>query len=94
MAIDSLQDALAHLKLKSACIIGVDSDILFPLHQQREIADALAANGVDFAWSPCPPYRATMLSWSTTAGLIRPSQRISKKSLDERVQKCNPRTFS
>ncbi len=44
---DDLQAALAHLELKSACMIGVDSDILFPLHQQREIADALAANGVN-----------------------------------------------
>lgn len=44
---DSLQDALAHLKLKSACIIGVNTDILFPLHQQRAIADALAANDID-----------------------------------------------
>ena len=44
---DSLQSALAHLRLESACMIGVDSDILFPLHQQRQIADALAANGID-----------------------------------------------
>lgn len=44
---ESLKDALAHVKLYSACMIGVDSDILFPLHQQREIADALAANGID-----------------------------------------------
>jgi len=42
-----LQNALSHIKLRSACVIGVDSDILFPLHQQREIADALAANGID-----------------------------------------------
>ena len=42
-----LKAALAHLKLRSACMIGVDSDILFPLRQQREIADALAANNIN-----------------------------------------------
>lgn len=42
-----LSSALAHLELQSACVIGVDSDILFPLHQQREVAEALAANGID-----------------------------------------------
>jgi len=42
-----LTAALAHLKLQSACMIGVDSDILFPLHQQREIADALASNNIN-----------------------------------------------
>lgn len=43
---DDLTAALARVKLQSARIIGVDSDILFPLHQQRELADALAHNGV------------------------------------------------
>jgi homoserine O-acetyltransferase len=43
----SLADALGHMKLESACIIGVDSDILFPLHQQRAVAEAFAANGTD-----------------------------------------------
>jgi len=42
-----LPAALAHVRLKSACMIGVDSDILFPLHQQRDIADAMAANGIE-----------------------------------------------
>jgi len=44
---ENLQAALSNLKLDSACMIGVDSDILFPLHQQREIADAMAGNGID-----------------------------------------------
>jgi homoserine acetyltransferase len=43
----SLADALSHIELESACIIGVDSDILFPLHQQRDIVEALAANAID-----------------------------------------------
>jgi homoserine O-acetyltransferase len=35
------------LRLESACIIGVGSDILFPLHQQYELAAALQDNGID-----------------------------------------------
>jgi len=42
-----LTAALAEIQLKSACVIGVETDILFPLHQQKEIADALRSNGVD-----------------------------------------------
>ncbi|MEJ8568529.1 homoserine O-acetyltransferase MetX [Elongatibacter sediminis] len=41
-----LTDALSHIALESACLIGVDSDILFPVHQQRDLADAFHANGV------------------------------------------------
>jgi homoserine O-acetyltransferase len=43
----SLGDAVSQIELESACIIGVDSDILFPLHQQRDMAEALAANAID-----------------------------------------------
>ncbi|HKX54909.1 MAG TPA: homoserine O-acetyltransferase [Xanthomonadales bacterium] len=43
----SLTAAIAAIQLQSARIIGVDSDILFPLHQQRDLAAAFAANGVD-----------------------------------------------
>ncbi len=42
-----LPSALAGIKLDSACVIGVETDILFPVHQQKAIADALIENGVD-----------------------------------------------
>jgi homoserine O-acetyltransferase len=42
-----LATALAGISLKSACVIGVETDILFPAYQQKEIADALSQNGVD-----------------------------------------------
>jgi len=44
---ESLAAALSAVKLKSVRVIGVGSDILFPLHQQRELADAFATNGID-----------------------------------------------
>lgn len=41
---ESVEDALAdRLGIESALVIGVESDILFPMHQQKEIAAALAA---------------------------------------------------
>lgn len=43
---DSLPAALAPIGLESAKIIGVKTDILWPIHQQQELADAFAANGV------------------------------------------------
>lgn len=38
--------ALASTGIESALVIGVSTDILFPLSQQQEIADGLAAGGV------------------------------------------------
>ncbi len=39
----SLKAAFSRLKLERAMVIGVTTDILFPLHQQRELADGLAS---------------------------------------------------
>jgi len=38
----SLTAACAKLKLKAALVIGVNSDFLFPIHQQKELADHLS----------------------------------------------------
>ena len=38
--------ALAHIDVERALVIGVTTDILFPLSQQEEIADGLSAAGV------------------------------------------------
>jgi homoserine O-acetyltransferase len=46
-----LTTALAGIELESACVIGVETDILFPVHQQKEIADALAANGIETSFT-------------------------------------------
>lgn len=39
--------ALAHIDVERALVIGVDTDILFPLSQQQQIADGLANAGAD-----------------------------------------------
>ncbi|MGH8221632.1 MAG: homoserine O-acetyltransferase MetX [Woeseiaceae bacterium] len=39
----SLQSGFSRLRLKRALVIGVETDILYPLHQQRELADGLSA---------------------------------------------------
>lgn len=46
----SLDAGLARVRLERAMVIGVETDILFPLSQQRELADGLAAHveNVDF----------------------------------------------
>lgn len=41
-----LPGALAGTTLESAYVIGVQTDILFPLHQQQAIADAFRADGI------------------------------------------------
>ncbi|MBA3772855.1 MAG: homoserine O-acetyltransferase [Ramlibacter sp.] len=40
-------DALSRLRPEKALVIGVHTDILFPLHQQRQIAEGLRAGGAD-----------------------------------------------
>jgi homoserine acetyltransferase len=42
----SLARACARMKLQGAMVIGVESDILFPVNQQREVAYALRDAGV------------------------------------------------
>ena len=51
----SLDAAFAKLKLEAALVIGVETDILFPIHQQAELAKLLAADGrrVEFARLDC-----------------------------------------
>lgn len=43
---DDLGSALADTSLESAHVIGSSTDILFPPHQQKAIAEALTANGI------------------------------------------------
>lgn len=46
----SVASGVARAQLGEALVIGVASDILFPLWQQRELADALAATGCELTF--------------------------------------------
>lgn len=47
----NLPTALQEISLKTACVIGVETDLLFPAYQQKEIADALRSNGIDTSFT-------------------------------------------
>ena len=44
---ESVADGMSKLDLKKALVIGVTTDILFPLRQQQEIADVMRDTGTD-----------------------------------------------
>lgn len=44
--------ALSRLKLKKALVVGVETDILFPLHQQLALAEALRRAGIETQYAP------------------------------------------
>ncbi|MEO5596304.1 MAG: homoserine O-acetyltransferase [Lysobacteraceae bacterium] len=46
--------ALARIRLQKALVIGVETDILFPLQQQEQIADGLRAGGAEVTFAPLP----------------------------------------
>ncbi|MGH8194071.1 MAG: homoserine O-acetyltransferase MetX [Woeseiaceae bacterium] len=48
----SLRSGFGKLSLKRALVIGVESDILYPLHQQRELADGLSEFVDDVTFVP------------------------------------------
>ena len=45
---------LAQVRVQKALAIGVETDILFPLQQQEQIADGLRAGGADAQFLPLP----------------------------------------
>lgn len=49
---EDVRRSLASIRLDKALAIGVHTDILFPLQQQREIAEGLRAGGVDARFLP------------------------------------------
>jgi len=49
---DNVDEALSGLCLDKALVIGVETDILFPLHQQQKIADGLRSGGTNVQFLP------------------------------------------
>jgi homoserine O-acetyltransferase len=43
----SLKSGFSRLELERALVVGVETDILFPLHQQQELADGLSEAGIE-----------------------------------------------
>jgi homoserine O-acetyltransferase len=51
---EDMTSAIAGIQLESAKVIGVETDFLWPVHQQKEIAEMLSANGVDSSFELLP----------------------------------------
>lgn len=49
---DDLTEALSGIHVGSALVLGASTDILFPLHQQQQIADGLARGGARTTFVP------------------------------------------
>jgi homoserine O-acetyltransferase len=50
----SVEAGLARVRARKTLVVGVETDFLFPLEQQREIADGLKAAGRDVRFVPLP----------------------------------------
>lgn len=50
----SVPEALRRFQVERALVIGVETDLLFPLEQQQELADGLAASGCSVEFAPMP----------------------------------------
>ncbi len=46
--------AMAKIRARRALVLGVETDFLYPLWQQKEIADALKASGISTHYMPMP----------------------------------------
>jgi len=71
---DPIAEALAQISIERALVIGVSTDILFPLSQQQQIADGLRAGGakVDFVPLDSPQgHDAFLVDIANFGGAVR-----------------------
>jgi homoserine O-acetyltransferase len=50
----TIEEAFARVKAKRVLVIGVETDLLFPLEQQRALAEAAQATGHETVFAPLP----------------------------------------
>ncbi len=50
----TVEAGLGRIQAERCLVVGVESDLLFPLWQQRELADGLRAQGRDVAFESLP----------------------------------------
>jgi homoserine acetyltransferase len=50
----SVAAGLKKIQAKRSLIVGVTTDFLFPIHQQRELAEGLSGNGRDVQFVELP----------------------------------------
>ena len=55
------RDGLARIRAAETLVVGVETDFLFPLEQQEEIAMLLARRAAPSARGPCPRSRARLV---------------------------------
>jgi len=48
------EEAYGRMQVKHALVIGVDTDILFPIEQQKQIAEGLSATGAEVEFAALP----------------------------------------
>jgi homoserine O-acetyltransferase len=53
-AYEDTASAFADIQLESARVIGVETDFLWPVHQQKEIVEMFSSNGIDASFELLP----------------------------------------
>ena len=53
-AYEDTASAFADIQLESARVLGVETDFLWPVHQQKEITEMFSANGIDASFKLLP----------------------------------------
>lgn len=92
---DNLEDALARIRAKHTLVIGVDTDFLFPIYQQREIAELLQNLGRQVEFIAMPSLQGHDAFLSDQARFARAvEQFLSVDTMDDKVTSISSRSVS